>query len=204
MTIYTIGAYQIQTDNTHIAKSFALGKPYEWKLLEELQQYTGTFYDIGAHVGNHSVYLSLFGKFDNIYAFEPHQKHYEMLLTNLDMNKCKNVQPINLAISDKQGLCKVVEAGDNDGSYHIEPGGSVPMMPLDSLRYNPPSVVKIDVEGHEENVLNGAMHTLTKYKPVVYVELNWNVIKIKEILRKLGYRLEKIISQGSPMGKFVV
>jgi len=58
--------------------------------------------------------------------------------------------------------------------------------------------VKIDVEGHELEVLQGAKETLTKFKPIIFIEtFDDKKVKVDEYLTNLGYRLEKSFDGGN-------
>jgi hypothetical protein len=73
---------------------------------------------------------------------------------------------------------------------------------LDSYNFSKIDFIKIDVEGWEEQVLRGAMDTILKYKPRMYIEI-WtkegdrvrpaNYEKVSDILkREMGYTLQRI------------
>lgn len=193
----------LATNNTHIAKSYRLGKFYEQPLLQELLNYTGTLVDIGAHIGNHSIFLSAFGSYNLITAIEACPEHYQMLLQNIDSNKelCQNIAAYNLAATDSIKRYGISRTGPNDGAYSLCPGTEVQGVPLDML-LTKVDVMKLDVEGHELEVLNGC-HRLLKYKPILFIELNHNVEEIKQFLRDYDYTLDTVFRMGSPVGKFI-
>ena len=82
----------------------------------------------------------------------------------------------------------------NDGNYKIS------VKPLDEvfLKKNKNCFMKIDVEGHELMVLQGAKLTLEKHKPIVALEMHFkkdikNNLDILELLEKIGYRQAYIL-----------
>ena len=69
------------------------------------------------------------------------------------------------------------------------------MNTLDKYNFKNISIIKIDVEGHEINVLNGALNTILKNKPKILIEV-WNRPKKKkeflEFMKKINYKIKKI------------
>ena len=192
----------IHTDNSHIAKSYTRGKFYEQPLLEHLLQFSGTFLDIGAHVGNHSVFLSLFGGYKRIVSIEPCPEHYRTLLANIRTNKCNNISPYNLAATDRVCRFNINRTGPNDGAYSLTNGLEVQGLPMSTL-IDTVDVIKYDVEGHEPRSLAGTASLIDRCKPRIYIELNSNVDHIKTFLKQHGYSLKTIFRMGSPVGEFL-
>lgn len=192
----------IRTENTHIAKSYRIGKFYEQEFLEDIKNTSGTFIDVGAHVGNHTIFLGLFSKFDKIIAIEPCREHYLNLIRNITDNSIQDkVTTFNLAISNRMRRLSINRSGPNDGSYSVREGNDIYGIPLDSLRIVP-AAIKLDIEGHEPEALVGAIETIKKYGPILYIELNQNVPIIKKYLSEIGYRLTKVYRMGSELGRF--
>ncbi len=65
--------------------------------------------------------------------------------------------------------------------------GSVYLLALDSLELSP-DFIKIDVEGMEVEVLNGAVETIRKYSPIVSAEVAENEVQIDKFMSDLGYK----------------
>lgn len=197
----------IENDNDHMAKSYKLGNFYEETLLKDIVRYDGAYVDVGAHVGNHALYVAKYGKFSQIICFEPCLKHFLKLKSNMRRNNVLNAYCYATAIGSGFGRGHTVEKGPNDGSYTFEE--SEPFhTEIDSLDNqlrifaNKIGVIKIDVEGYEMKVLHGAYETILKHSPVVYVELNWNRDLIISWFNSNGYILVKEFKLGSPIGKF--
>ena len=153
------------------------------------------FFDVGANIGIYCLYSAKIQEND-VYAFEPHMANYINLLDNINENKLHNCQAFPMALGDKTNLTtlgvknmiegvsdsNVGEAGDY---YH----GCIEMS-LDSLveqgTLPQPDHIKIDVDGHEGKVVDGAIKTISKCKSVL-VELD---------LEKHMATYEKILDTG--------
>lgn len=176
-------------------------------------------FDIGAHIGYHSIYFSrLVGKNGKIFAFEPHPKNVERFRLILEKNKNEldNISVYDFAISDKVGteefnLNEDVESGRSSGNFighadtfwnrnvytekHFKKR-SVKTFSIDSLKYNliideSPDIIKIDVEGAEYLVLLGARQILKTKKPILFIEIHsmLNMFNVTSFLLSLEYNL---------------
>ena len=63
----------------------------------------GTFIDIGAAIGNHSLFFATCCKADVVYAFEPVPALFEHLVQNIEVNKLHSIRAMNVAIGEKAG-----------------------------------------------------------------------------------------------------
>jgi FkbM family methyltransferase len=127
--------------------------------------------DVGANVGTYAYHLS---KLTEVIAFEPNPQH-RWILSKLP----RNVRVENVALSDREGMATLhiplMSNGQQaDGWATLESVPSavsvtVPMHTLDSYNLDP-GFIKIDVEGHEEAVLDGALQTIRRSKPVLLIE----------------------------------
>lgn len=180
------------------------------------------FYDIGAHIGFHSVYFArLAGSKGKVYAFEPNPKNIERLNLIREKNPdIKNIiQVCDAAVSNISGteifsMSDEVESGRSSGSYidtadtiwergaFISRGFTeiqVRTIPIDLLKMElnieyAPDIIKIDVEGAESLVLFGAKRTLLEKKPVIFLEVHsmQNMFETVSFLSALSYELEII------------
>lgn len=129
--------------------------------------------DIGANIGTWSLELSRACK--RVYAFEPQPETFNQLCANLVINGCENVTPHRIALgSHKQSgsqLSMKIES-KNNGHSRISKGGSVTVdvKSLDDYGLERIDFIKMDVEGFELNVLEGASRTIEKFHPVVFFE----------------------------------
>jgi FkbM family methyltransferase len=117
------------------------------------------------------------------------QETFAALSANVRRLGLRNVEVYNLAISDRQGRVSMSIPIREDGLpnlYRAEicEGQSVECVPLDSLT-EPVDFIKIDVEGHEFEVLKGAAELLRCYRPSLLVETQQQ--SVFSLLADLGY-----------------
>lgn len=149
--------------------------------------------DVGAHIGVWTVPLA--GVFRYVTAFEPVASNFECLEVNTRGLKNVSLRPV--ALGNETRRVSMAQIGDNSGTYCALRGDDVGMMTLDVLMADRVSVdfIKLDVEGMEGAVLEGARQVLDEWRPWVFFEDNglgtihygpdW--IDPKSILRGLGY-----------------
>lgn len=154
--------------------------------------------DIGANIGNHSIYFSKF--FKEVHSFEPNPFTFELLSLNSKWS-C-NVLAYNFGLGDEKGEFTMIEQPNNMGGASLRrdhqeagKGVSVAIERLDGLqsKFGDIKFMKIDVEGFEANVLRGAESTINKYQPVIVLEqqhseFSGNTSESISFLMKLGYR----------------
>jgi len=150
-------------------------------------------YDIGSNVGYHTTAFA--SRAALVYGFEANPEHFKVLQTNIGNRS--NCILFNLAVSSVEGDI-LVERFDSSvvGNYGAVRVGAVkgvrvPKRSIDSMNIAPPDLIKIDVEGHELDVLRGAYHTIKQHRPVIYLEAQEteDMPEIYFILTGLGYRL---------------
>ncbi|MEL6457006.1 MAG: FkbM family methyltransferase [Cyanobacteria bacterium J06636_27] len=162
-------------------------------------------FDLGAHVGFHSLLASvLVGSQGKVYAFEPMPKNLSYLKEHIKINKIKNIAVINAAVSDSCGTAYFQE---NICSFqgHLASVGNIKVktVSLDEMisqgEIPNPNYIKIDVEGAELQVLNGAKNLLATVKPTIFLATHGDEIQrqCRIFLESIGYRLEAI--NGKPL-----
>lgn len=163
--------------------------------------------DIGANIGNHSLFFAKYMECEKVISFEPICKNIELFKMNLEKyrNKCVLYET---ALSNEEGL-KVMYNTDEksyggfslnkeDKSFEIIRDFRVEK--LDNYDLTNITLMKIDVENHEKEVLEGAKETIKKNKPIIVLENSYyyfshifpNPNPHREIFEELGY--EKIFS----------
>lgn len=197
-----------------VGSKLAHGEPYEKRLLVEIyqQSYRGTAFDIGAHIGNHSLWLAAICGL-KVYAWEPHDGSRDQLTANLALNPDLDITVYPWAAGDVDAVGRFTKGmwlefdPDREGAHLKLNRGDVQVHVIDQQMNIPDlSVVKIDVEGMEPHVLRGMIRHLTDYKPVVYAETHTDEMReeISSILTPLGYTNTKDIQMGSLMTKWEV
>jgi len=134
------------------------------------------FADVGANMGSYTILASGVSKAFT-YSFEPAPFSYDRLLANIQLNGIEErVQAINAAVGSLPGELQFTT--DEDTTNHIlsvteENGMCVPVVTLDMAMDKCPSLIKIDVEGYETEVLNGAKNLLLNQNlKAIIIELN--------------------------------
>lgn len=145
----------------------------------------GNYCDVGAHIGTHALYFSLFCPSKTVYAFEPHPPYFANLIRNIEVNNAKNVTSFNAALVAK----------DNDFLPTNE-GWEYRAMSLDFFQLQDIKVLKIDVESSELAVLQGAKETLKQVEHV-FLEV-WPEVTCKD--RNVEYPMEAITEFLAPYG----
>jgi FkbM family methyltransferase len=160
--------------------------------------------DCGANIGEMSVHWSDWVK--EIHAFEPIPWTHEVLKTNIDDNHCANVIPHNVALSDKnQTLTMRFNEQSNDTAkigvftrkYKNDEILEVKCKSLDSYNFEQVDFIKIDAEGHELFVLQGAIETIKRCNPIIQAEVEEKHLKslgltrddVGKFLTNLGYKI---------------
>ena len=173
----------------------------ELKFLEQISSERNVALDIGANVGYYSYKMAKM--FSKVYAFEanPH------LAEALNAYGSPTIEVIPKGLSSRATTATLyIPLQDNvqlSGWASLAPGNcpgvdehaeqQVELVTLDSFEIRSVSLVKIDVEGHEIEVLKGARRTLTECRPVVIVEVTpKNLDAVQEWFAGIGYGCHKL------------
>ena len=168
------------------------------KLMTELSLEGTTVLDIGANVGFFSIFLSrLVGATGNVISFEPLPRNIEFIYQHIQLNKIDNIEIISAAVSDKIGKMKFANSPLYAQGYLTDKGNvEVNVITLDSLHnfINPVSLVKIDVEGAEIDVLRGGEKFFLENRPIILLATHGEkqANDCEEILEKYNYSMELI------------
>jgi FkbM family methyltransferase len=157
------------------------GAFYELDILQSIDKLldkNSVVIDIGANVGNHTVYWAKVTKVKKIYSFEPVKSTFRILLKNIEINNISDkVKIYNIALGNKKskGIIDVYNLDNIGGTSLSEDNdGDLELDKIDNIKeiMEEPEIsfVKIDVEGFEKNVLQGAINLFDKYKPMVFIE----------------------------------
>jgi FkbM family methyltransferase len=159
--------------------------------------------EVGANIGTHTVGLAkAVGPDGGVVAIEPQPAIFRVLCANLALNGLANVTPVALGCGAQKGMMSVPAVDYNAPAIHNsggvsldEPAKGIPVevMPIDEMLDVGASVqvLKLDVEGMEKEVLEGASRLIKKHRPLLYVE-NDRLGKsqaLVEWIMAAGYRL---------------
>lgn len=154
-----------------------------------------TVFDIGANLGNHTLFFASNSPDAEIYSFEPMPANYKLLECNVRNNHLeKRVHLYNKAVGAESGTVQMsVSIANNNGTAKIVDGVGTEMaevLAIDELNLPIPDFVKIDTEGYEINVLKGMYKTLERSNALVWIEVDdHNAFEVYRIMDSLGYRL---------------
>lgn len=190
-----------------IQKIIAEGHFFEEGELSIVSKYipqNAVILDIGANIGNHSLYWASKCRPAKIYSFEPIPETFDILKKNVELNHMTEViKPINIGLSDVLTTGEISDfSPTNIGATSIRKSkdGSLKLNKLDNINIPEGRVdfVKIDVENHELFVLRGAIETLKKYKPIIFIEM-WPKYfeEGDKFLRNLGYEIKEHTSEAN-------
>ena len=134
--------------------------------------------EVGANLGAHTVFLARHvTPSGTVVAFEPQRIIFQTLCANLALNSIRNVFCFQQAVGAKPGSLVVppldYTSETNFGSVALRQyrsGETVPVVTLDDLNLAACHFLKVDVEGMEQDVLEGAKDLIARCKPVLYVE----------------------------------
>jgi FkbM family methyltransferase len=170
-------------------------------------------WDIGSFIGYHALGFANQGA--HVIAFEPGTANQERFRQHLARNPelAKRIRLVPAAVSDSDGELTFVQSRDLSGAStgsHLADAAvplraeayanfervTVPAVRLDTFfereRVAPPRLMKIDVEGAELAVVQGARSLLTRHKPALFIEVHHilQMFGLQPLLRELGYELE--------------
>lgn len=173
-----------------------------------------TVFDIGANIGTYTRFMAGPFRAGRVVAFEPMTENRELLLRNIELGKIEDrVTVVPYALCDHDGSASLqiddMQTGSAalDAVTHGKPseGRAALGLPaktelincrtLDSLLADgnlpPPAVLKIDIEGAERMMLEGARNVLATIGPDLLIELHGADVarQVSELLLEFGYRI---------------
>jgi FkbM family methyltransferase len=163
-----------------------------------LQKRGGVFIDIGGHIGRFAILASDY--YEKVHVFEPHPQNFEKLKLNVRTNHKKNIILHNLALSSKKEKLYMGNLEMNTGAAKTLEKGKfeVDVNTLDSFYKSKKiipeevSIIMIDAEGREKEVLEGGKEFLKKTNSSLIIE-SFNVKEIEGLLSKFGFSKVKVL-----------
>jgi len=154
-------------------------------------------WDVGAAIGTYSVIAARAGA--DVVAFEPVDSNHHRLLENAALNDVRDKLTHHaVALSDSLGTTTFRLSSDRtgEGTHRIDAGGGQTVLTVPGEAIDPaPDVIKIDVEGHEQAVLDGLGDSLRKAR-VVLVEIHEqhgvDPVAIRDTLDNAGFAVTEL------------
>jgi protein O-GlcNAc transferase len=194
--------FKVTNKNDHQQMKWVAGGFYEPDLLDDLYKRTRnmkhTFYDIGACFGNHSMFAEIVCG-SGVVAFEPNAYSRKIFMENRELNHCwMPISPLVLSYDYSAYSTRHVPS-NNVGMARFNrnesgPYGSAPLDSTSHATFRPPTILKIDVEGMEMDVLRGAKETIRKNHPIIYVEIEGDTKECDDFLGQFGYERKAVFN----------
>jgi FkbM family methyltransferase len=147
-----------------------------------------TIIDVGANIGLSSITIGVYAPQCKIISFEPSPINFAHLEKNVRSSGLANIALVQAAVSNKPGILHFhdTEPDEWSGAWshvvsesHINQNAGfseVKSIALDDLEFDSVSFLKIDVEGHEPEVLAGASALISRFGPTIFMEFNpWTI-----------------------------
>ena len=174
----------------------------EMYLIKELVNKNSFSIDIGGNRGVYAFYLYKISK--QLKVFEPNPECYNIL--KYWSKNISNIEIIKKALSNKIGVSNLLIPIDKNGIKHDASGKlltnnnyisnsvkyKIETTTLDNCKFPRIDFIKIDVEGHELNIIKGATKTLSESQPALLIEIEErhsknSIKKMNEVLASLNY-----------------
>lgn len=214
--------------NDLISQKLRSSGEYEWYVVETIHRLSrghdnGIILDVGANFGTISLPLARDFPGYEIHAFEIQPTLIQIIKENIKINELTNIILHEHGLGDISDIITIrqplYESATNLGAFSLNPlvwkhsavsvgqGDmiSVTISPLDNIKFDLPiRCIKLDVEGYESKILEGAVDTLRHhdYPPIVYEMWTYNswwrkeAKKLTDLLKSLGYSLQRIDDTG--------
>lgn len=155
--------------------------------------------DAGANIGNHTLFFAGVCGAEKVYSFEPLHEVFRILEKNIHLNDFTQVTPINAALGAATGyadLSYYTPTNIGKSSFVCGTEGGYKMTSIDTLALDRLDFIKMDVEGSQMAALEGARATLTRCRPVLWIELRRKFGEYEPaatLLHSMGYQLERAL-----------
>jgi FkbM family methyltransferase len=182
-------------------------------LMERMVKPGMVVWDVGANAGFYTLAMSrLTGESGRVYSFEPLGSNIQNLNRHVQLNALKNTTVVQTALGDMNGLCSFDTGISHQRGFLTKEQTNymVPVMTADeflSTRQEAvPVLLKIDVEGAESGMLEGARKLLTEHHPILVLALHGpdQVKKCYQILNEFGYKIAERTEDPAALGEEIL
>jgi FkbM family methyltransferase len=199
-TIYTPdGAISFYADDEFIGRALRASGSYsqgEVELWARFLKPGDCVVDVGANIGALTLPLArLVGQTGKVFAFEPQPENFELLKRNVEQLPQVEARPCALGASaGERGIAQLTDLGHhNYGNVALSNDATlqVRVETLDSIVGDAAvALIKVDVQGAEADVLEGARETIGRCRPLLYVENDQpqKSEALLRLIRSFGYR----------------
>jgi FkbM family methyltransferase len=180
---------------------FNRSEPSQLREAERLAFRGSVCFDVGAHAGLYSLLFSTRAR--QVFAFEPFPRNLAWLVRTLSINRATNTQIVPWALSGTTGPMRF-RSGEHNSEGRLDPDGDISVFAItcdmfcDFHRVRP-DLMKIDVEGAEAQVLQGASEILRAARPALLLSTHGDRAKEDcfRILSDLGYGKPKPLDKSN-------
>ncbi|MGQ9721539.1 MAG: FkbM family methyltransferase, partial [Candidatus Jordarchaeum sp.] len=206
----------LMINDSGISKDLLLYKirePLSTQMMKRIIKDDDVIIDIGANLGYYALLEAKFARNGKVFAIEPVPSNVDLLIKNTKLNKYSNIKIFQYAIGDKNGKEKMYISNKSNWASLTKISDTniinvldVPVITLDTFvkrfvdKY--PTLVRMDVEGYEYNIIKGAKKLLESNKPLrLFIEFHPHLISkdkimyILHIMEKNNFKIEAIYKE---------
>lgn len=172
-------SFFVQNERDHIQACHFAGKFYEEEELAIIEKFfdAGSYFvDLGANVGNHTLFASLYLGAAKVIPFELNPIATRVLVINIRLNNLQNVETgyIGLGVGSQDCRLTLSHWEDNNWGgaiFRPDEAGTISAVAGDSiLAPMPIGFIKMDIEGMEMEALRGLPVTIERWRPKMFIE----------------------------------
>jgi FkbM family methyltransferase len=155
------------------------------------------FWDVGANSGQHSIFTASLGAI--VESFEPFEPVRQKLAHSASLNPDLSIRIHSYGLGDQDCVLSFAPPdNENFATGHFTNTGTIelPIRRGDDVSADPPTLVKIDVEGMEADVLRGALRTFTTSRPIIICELSERTARQGDIRQFLPPDYRAVVLDG--------
>ena len=190
-----------------LLKKCEFGDYHELNTINRFQIIKILLVDCGCNYGFYSFYTASISKKNNVISIEASTHTSNEFLKNYKLNNFRNITFINKAVSDKDNEELHFNESENDWEsslthdhFNIKSVNKIKTIKIDTLlqAYNLRDFlifIKLDIEGHEMNAIDGALNTIKNFSPIIIIEFSkyifadLKILIFKKFLKNYDYQI---------------